>query len=508
MDNKKNFNFLGIFFAFGILILSIYFVLAAAAVPDNLIINQNVTLNYDEGNFTVNWTAGDGGDETNYSIYIYAGSTLFAKVDNDSVTGYSFNNWAEANYSFTIEAVNSTGNNENSTTNVSMYVDRTAPVIALPVYTNGTFKQNSSSLTLNISVSDAISGLDGFCFVNVNGTNQSITINSGWCNITDGYLTNLADGNQTISVYVNDTINNLGLNNSYVVQIDTTAPTASPSCSESSVVVGSTFTCTCGGSDASSGINSSLTGAGVTLTPLTEGTFSYSCSVTDNVGNSASATTSYIVLSSGGGSSTTNEWSEQKIHSFTKITPGKVSIMKNFNKETGIKEIQIEVNNEAQNVKITVSKYNGKPTEVSVEKTGKVYKYLQIKTTNLETNLKKAIVTIQVEKSWVSDNSLNKDNIALFKFDNNSNVWNELATTYKEDDNDSYYYDAELTSFSYFAISEKVVVEEEVVKEDKSIGTILGDIGEGAKDLTWLWIVIVVLVVIAAYVIFNRKKEE
>ena len=83
-----------------------------------------------------------------------------------------------------------------------------------------------------------------------------------------------------------------------------------------------------------------------------------------------------------------------------------------------------------------------------------------------------------------------------------------LSTVYDSSDDTYDYFDVELTSFSYFVISEKVVVEEEVVEEDKNIGTILGEkISEEVKNLTWLWIVIVVLVVIAIYVIFNRKKE-
>jgi PGF-pre-PGF domain-containing protein len=169
--------------------------------------------------------------------------------------------------------------------------------------------------------------------------------------------------------------------------------------------------------------------------------------------------------------------------------------MKNFNEETGVKEIQIQVKDEIQNVKITVSKFDEKPVSVSVEKTGKVHKYFQIKTENLETDLKKATVTIQVEKSWISNNSLNKDDIALFKFDNSSNNWNELTTTYKEEDDEYYYYDAELTSFSYFAISEKVVIEEEIV-EEKTEEIIDGNKQEESinKGLILWWILVIVLI--------------
>ncbi len=138
--------------------------------------------------------------------------------------------------------------------------------------------------------------------------------------------------------------------------------------------------------------------------------------------------------------------------SWIKITPGAATIWNLFDKDLGIKQINITVNNPAQSVTITITKYAGLPAEVTKAKSGKVYKYLKINTTNLERNLSKAIITIQVEKSWLKNNNLTKDKMALFKFDG---VWKELKTDYKEEDSTNYYYDTELTSFSYFAIAEK-----------------------------------------------------
>src|SRR3989339_502485 len=149
---------------------------------------------------------------------------IYLVASNNSVTGYSFSNTTEANYTFIVEAINETGFGTNSS-NISIYVDTTAPVITLPEYTNGTKKKNTESLILNISVTDATSGLtNGVCLIDVNGTNQSVSISDGWCNSSSIALTGLSDGNQTINVWVNDSTNNIGLNNSYVVQIDTTAP--------------------------------------------------------------------------------------------------------------------------------------------------------------------------------------------------------------------------------------------------------------------------------------------
>jgi LPXTG-motif cell wall-anchored protein len=63
-----------------------------------------------------------------------------------------------------------------------------------------------------------------------------------------------------------------------------------------------------------------------------------------------------------------------------------------------------------------------------------------------------------------------------------------------EDDN-YYYYSTNLTSFSYFAIGEKSLV------NGQASGTTQG------TNLTWLWIVIGIVVLVAiAFVIMKRKK--
>ncbi|MEK6926022.1 MAG: Ig-like domain-containing protein [Nanoarchaeota archaeon] len=120
---------------------------------------------------------------------------------------------------------NDTVNNQAfSTTNRTFKVDSTAPTITLPAYTNGTKYANTQSLTFNISVADAVAG-PSLCAINVPGNaNQTVAVSNGWCNGTYA-LTGIADGNKTINAYANDTLGNLALNNSYVVWIDSTAPT-------------------------------------------------------------------------------------------------------------------------------------------------------------------------------------------------------------------------------------------------------------------------------------------
>jgi len=221
----------------------------------------------------------------------------------------------------------------------------------------------------------------------------------------------------------------------------------------------------------------------------------------------ATATSSSSSSSSSGGGSLAIAQLLKKIHSWTEITPGVATIMKDFDSKIGIKEITINVNNPAQNVKITVTKHNEKPTEVSVEKSGKVYQYVQIETENLQEKLNNANVQFRVEKSWVSQNSLNKESIAVSKFNNISNKWNELTTTYLEEDNTYYYYKVELNSFSYFAISEKKVLQEvdneEEIQKNSEIKT-----EEEKINLTWLWIVIIIIIILILSGIGYKKFKR
>ena len=522
--DKKNFNFFVVFSVLIVILLGV-FVLAALA-PIDLVFEQNVTSVYDEGDFTVNWTAVSTKD-FNYTIYIYADDILYTEVKNDSTTGYSFSNTTDANYTFTIEAENSTG--KANSTNLSMIVDNTAPIITISLPSAGwkigniSIHTNSTDATANVTSSTMY-----FWFGNSTG-NFSTTLFTScpYVSSATGFncsatfnTSDLADGNYTLWINASDTsISNVKNQSKTLIGIDNTAPTVTLSSSSSSK---DSLTISISASDSTSGITGTCTsnrsGAIVTgSTSFAESGLScgishaYLITCTDVAGNAGSVSTSFSTNGCGGGSSSSSSTTTtiKKAHTFTKITPGVVSIMKNFDEEIGVKEIRIEVNNEAQNVKITISKFDGKPAAVYVEKTGKVYQYLQIDATNLGNNLEKAVVIIKVKKSWISENALDKAKIALFKFDENLKKWNELSTVYDSSDDTYDYFDVELTSFSYFVISEKTVVGEEA-EEGETVAPTNGETPttggtEKERNLKWLWIVIIVLVVLVA-VAMNREK--
>jgi PGF-pre-PGF domain-containing protein len=238
----------------------------------------------------------------------------------------------------------------------------------------------------------------------------------------------------------------------------------------------------------------SSTSSDGTSTPTSTGTFTYTCTVTDNAGNEASDTATYTVGRPPSGSGTTTPSLPKKIHSWTKITPGVVTIMKDFDREIGIKQIQIDVNNPAQNVKITVTKHDGKPAEVAVEKSGKVYQYLQIGAENFDNTLDKAIVEFRVGRAWATSVELGKNDIAVFRYNEAMSRWDELTTTSIGEDATYYYYEVELEGFSYFAISEKSVVSE----EESVLGV--------EESKTWLWILVAIAII--AIIVWQMKIKK
>ncbi|KKL83812.1 hypothetical protein LCGC14_1970980, partial [marine sediment metagenome] len=177
-------------------------------------------------------------------------------------------------------------------------------------------------------------------------------------------------------------------------------------------------------------------------------------------------------------------------YSLPQIVPVAATIIKDFDAEIGIKQIQIEVDSEAQDVKITVTRYDGKPAAVSIAKEGKVYQYLQIEATNLADKLSKITIQFRVEKSWITDNDLQKENVEVHRFEESSEDWNKLLINYTEEDNDYHYYDAELDSLSYFVI---------LVPDE-----------EEKRNLIWLWVLMAlgVLVLIIALIAIGRHIRE
>jgi PGF-pre-PGF domain-containing protein len=399
---------------------------------------------------------------------------------------------------FSLDAVifNSTGNATSSAVS-NIIFDNIAPRVSFSGgNVNGGNYSGVRSLEVSVTEGVAVSSVY-FNVTNSAGVQASfIQASSGSYYSTAFNSSILADGTYTITVYANDSLNNQ--NNTPAIQVvfDNTFPTATFSCSPSSVTAGQNVTCTCVPSDILSGINNVSTSYNSNPSTSNAGNYTPVCNFYDYAGNHNTTTANYVVT----GASLpptppvtppvqTNITQNNLISS---IVPGNVSIISNLG-SFGIKEIQIFVNTQADNVQLNFVKYNIKPSALT-DKSGKVFEYLQIQTQNLLDHLNNAIVEIQVNKSWVSGNSLSNDDVSMFRYNESSNQWNELTTTYINEDAAYYYYTVQLTSFSFFSIGEK-----ESAAELNNAANL--EANQPAKDFTWIFMLVVGFVVVAIIVV-------
>jgi len=249
-------------------------------------------------------------------MFAYIENTSVAQSVNFTVRDISISGLADSDtYTFWCEAQNDTGIlSQNSSyyniTNIT--IDNTAPTILVfgkspgeaGYADNATAYKNTADATFNVTIIDSIWLTDGAtCTFDVNGTNETVAISKanstwGYCNSTSLNLTGLSDGVRISNIYMTDSLSNRGINNTYYVWIDTSNPGASASCTPASVVEGSTVQCKCSGTDSVTSVNSST--ADSTPSTLAKGTFTFSCTVTDQAGNSASQDTTFLVEDSAG----------------------------------------------------------------------------------------------------------------------------------------------------------------------------------------------------------------
>ena len=362
-----------------------------------------------------------------------------------------------------------------------------------------TYYNSSISFPLLIQIDKNITGETNFTL------NFTLSSSATWNETFGVNVTTITNSTTNASnTYVNyDTLPYV----SGVVRVaDSTNPSVTGPTKTSSTRTSITISYSCSDSfsDIASCVASSSSGSvsGNDITGLSCGlNYDITVTATDNEGLTASNTESLATQGCGGGSSNI-PINPKNSHSWTLITPGIATIMKDFDSEIGVKQIEITVVNDAQNVKITVTKYSAKPASVSVEKSGKVFQYLQINEENLGSNLDKATVQFRVEKSWLNQNSLSKEEISVFRFNENSRNWDKLTTTNSGSDEEYEYYDVELEGFSYFAIAEGLV------DSDSDGSSAITDTDRKNKGLVWVLVVLIILVIYFVFKLKFLKKKK
>lgn len=409
-----------------------------------------------------------------YSVRVYATDT----VDNlNSTAGIS-----SENLTFTIDS---------TPPNVSLIGGGARNVGRFGNFTNGFNLSNGIAgktanllVSFNATINDTTTYVQSVLF-NLSNNSGLVQQWNGTGNKTGVYntssalnISDLAEGDYFMTVWANDTLGNTNYTENITFTVDRAA-SISVTCDPSSPTAGETVTCTCSGTDAVSGFivtprfpNKQSTEE---TTATGSGTYTSStCEAEDYAGNIATATGTWDVTAAeaggggaggaGGGASSGVAGAFEK-KTWTSINAGETATVDVKNGVIGVTEVSFDVTETVWGSWINIKKRESFPSSVASPE-GKVYRRVEIsKGIALKDDLvQNAKIKFKVLKSWLTENKLGKNEVALLRYVDGK--WTELPTTTGEDDGTYIFYTAETPGFSYFVIGQKGVIPEEVPVEE------------------------------------------
>jgi len=126
-----------------------------------------------------------------------------------------------------------------------------------------------------------------------------------------------------------------------------------------------------------------------------------------------------------------------------------------------VRHINFTALNSAGTVAAKVEILDNTSTLVSTPPPYEIYKNLNIWVGNYgwatEKNMADTTVSFMVEKSWVTDNNIDETTIALYRYSDDN--WDKLVTRKVTEDSNSFYFEAETSGFSPFAVTGKTIGE-------------------------------------------------
>lgn len=192
-----------------------------------------------------------------------------------------------------------------------------------------------------------------------------------------------------------------------------------------------------------------------------------------------------------------------------------------------VTQVTVTAKNELPIAKLTVLGSIDKPKNSPELKN--VYQYLQFSPANFKNeDMTKAVILFKVPQSWLKTMNVKSEDVVLLHLVNTA--WEMIAPKIQKTDSENVFYSAETTGFSYFAISAKQtvlpLVPDEQTVSDKKVSTqeVVSSepavvkpatletqpVSESSKNngtLPWVIAVILIILVIGAYLFFERKKR-
>src|SRR3989344_5059709 len=445
--------------------------------------------------------------EANASIF-FSNSTNVTQLRDGNYTVYV---WA-----------NDTLQNVNNSTSITFTVDTNQPDMVELITAEGANLSDYLQFQVNDSVSDKF-----YCDLYINDT-----VNVTHLNVTNATTYNfslrstIVNGDYNWSVQCNDTVylqNKSWLGN---FTFDNTAPTATVTCSPSSVEQDQAVLCSCTSTDLLSPVTSTAFTDTSPSTAVVGSKTTGTCTVTDQAGNTGTATGSYTVTASsgsgggsggsGGGTSSSVQGQLEK-KTWSSILAGEKATVAVKNGVLGVTSIEFVVQKTTYGATLSVKKVDGLPSTVEAF-AQKAYKTLQIIESNVEKVLSgPAVISFKVEKKWLADNNLAASQVAMHHFKDGQ--WVELTTTAGQDDGTYVHFTAETPGFSYFVIGQKegaapvpaaagaAAPAEQTT--DVTEPSAPEEVSEPSSSSTAVWVVVgLVLLALVAWAVVAMKKRR
>lgn len=139
------------------------------------------------------------------------------------------------------------------------------------------------------------------------------------------------------------------------------------------------------------------------------------------------------------------------------ITPGipqDISI-----ENTNIIGMTINVSESVENVQIIVQQLTERPPTIEIAVPGITYMHFNIVVENMsDAQIENVIINFKVEKSWITQNTIDISAITLNRYDPVAGEWTSLLATYLSEDDTYVYFSAVSPGLSVFAVSGTTVV--------------------------------------------------
>ena len=157
----------------------------------------------------------------------------------------------------------------------------------------------------------------------------------------------------------------------------------------------------------------------------------------------------------GGGGSTGEEFENiaSKDAQTQTVTAGSTASYEFDGEDNDVTFVQFRGTTNSGQIKVLIEVLKDTSALVDEDAPGDVYQNLNIWVGNAafdDDNMEDPVVGFRVSKDWMSDNGVDPASISLFHY---GNGWEQLETTQTDEDGDYFYFEAETTGFSPFAIS-------------------------------------------------------